>query len=252
MAEGRSWNPRDQTVSLHWLARSRGPLPCHRAAGIRPAGQIEEPAQLGPIGGALQVSSMPRASGRTHRGQWVWVCFGWGKCSGTQWRRWLHTIVKVWNATELHTLNGSFYVLKKQLHRGPSPPLIDISLHSVLVLGGPAVSSLSTSCWTWRKGKGWWTSITVSGSCGRGEWTWCKRRYCAPHPSPSALELVPWGLWCVPTPQSQGEKKRWQFSLQNSLKEKVIHLAAFLSFLPASFCFSFHKQTQKATSESRR
>lgn len=76
MAEGRSWNPRDQTVSLHWLAGSRGPLPCHRAAGVRPAGQIQEPAQRRPVGGPLQVSSMPRASEREHSEQWIQLSFG--------------------------------------------------------------------------------------------------------------------------------------------------------------------------------
>lgn len=129
-AEGHSWNPRDQTVSLHWLAGSWGPLPCHRTAGIRPAGQIQEPTQRRPLGGALQVGSTPGASGRKHSGRWLWVSFGWWECVGIQWRRWLHNTVNAWNATEWYTWNGSLYMVwfhhrkiffLKQWHRGPSP-----------------------------------------------------------------------------------------------------------------------------------
>lgn len=120
----------------------------------------------------------------------------------------------------------------------------------MLVLGGLAVSLSSTLCWTWRKGKGWWTSITASGSCGPGEWTWCKRRYDTSCQSLSVLWLGPQGLSWLPTSQSQGEEKHCKFPPRNSLGKKMIYLAicflpSLLSFLSSSFCFSFHKQTKK-------
>lgn len=44
------------------------------------------------------------------------------------------------------------------------------------VLDGQAASSSSTSCWTWRSEREWWTSITVWGSCGPGGSTWSRLR----------------------------------------------------------------------------
>lgn len=143
--------------------------------------------------------------------------------------------------------HSRIFSLKKHLHRGPFLPLIDISFHSVLVPGGPAVSSLSTSCWTWRKGKGWWTSITVSGSCGHGGWTWCRRRYCAPISPHQFLDWSP-GPPVHPYPPVPRRKETLAILSANSLKEKVTQLAAFLSFLPSPFSFSFHNQTKKPTS----
>ena len=69
LAARRPRNPRDQTVPLHGLAGPRGPLPRHWAAGLRPAGEIQEPAQRRPAGGALQVSGgRARAAGASPLG----------------------------------------------------------------------------------------------------------------------------------------------------------------------------------------
>ena len=69
LAARRPRNPRDQTVPLHGLAGPWGPLPRHWAAGLCPAGEIQEPAQRRPFGGALQVSGgRVRAAGASPLG----------------------------------------------------------------------------------------------------------------------------------------------------------------------------------------
>lgn len=115
----------------------------------------------------------------------------------------------------------------------------------MLVLGGLAVSLSSTLCWTWRKGKGWWTSITASGSCGPGEWTWCKRRYDTSCQSLSVLWLGPQGLSWFPTSQSQGEEKHCKFPPRNSLEKKMIYLA--ICFLPSLLFSSLFRLATEAT-----